>query len=62
MNKKIEIIVAKTGETTIESKGFEGASCQSATQFIRQSLGHSTRQHLKPEFYQMNSAKQQTHQ
>lgn len=62
MNRKIEIVVAKSGETTIETKGFEGSSCQSATQFLQTALGKSIGQNLKTEFFQTSVTKQQTHQ
>jgi len=49
--KRIEIIVAKDGQTRVETKGFLGSDCQGASRFIEQALGKATGEQLKPEFY-----------
>jgi len=51
MNRTIEIIVAPTGETRVETKGFTGPECREASRFIEQALGQQTEEHLTSEFY-----------
>jgi hypothetical protein len=50
--KTIEIIVSPTGQTTVQTKGFEGASCQDASRTLEQALGTRTSENLTAEFYQ----------
>ena len=50
--KSIEIVVSVKGETTVQTKGFTGASCQEASKFIEQALGNKTAEQKTPEFYQ----------
>ena len=52
MNKTIEIIVTPTGETTVQTKGFAGASCQAASKLIERALGKRRSEALTGEFYQ----------
>ena len=52
MNKVIEIIVGPAGQTSVQTKGFIGASCQEASRFIEQALGKRSREQLTGEFYQ----------
>ncbi len=52
MTKTIEIIVSPTGETRIETKGFQGSSCQDASRFLEQALGARSSETLTAEFYQ----------
>ena len=61
-NKIIEIIVAPTGETKIETKGFSGAECRDASKFIEEALGQGTNEKLTGEFYAENSVRQQNQQ
>ena len=51
MTKIIEIIVSPTGETRLETKGFAGASCQLASQFLENALGVKQSEQLTAEFY-----------
>lgn len=48
----IEIIVSPTGATTVQTRGFHGASCREASRFIEQALGQKTGERLTTEFYQ----------
>jgi len=57
----IEIIVTPTGETTVQTKGFAGASCREASKFIEQALGQQTEEHLTAEFRQSASSQQSQH-
>jgi hypothetical protein len=50
--KTIEIIVSPTGQTTVETRGFTGATCQEASRFLEQALGNRTGERLTAEFYQ----------
>jgi hypothetical protein len=52
MSKIIEVIVSPTGETKIETKGFQGSSCRAASQFLEETLGQATGERLTAEFYQ----------
>ena len=52
MTKTITIIVKPSGETTVQTKGFTGASCQDASRFLELALGHRSGDRLTPEFYQ----------
>ena len=42
MTKTIEIIVSPSGQSRVETKGFTGAECREASQFIEQALGQRT--------------------
>lgn len=52
MSRTIEILVAPTGETTVQTKGFVGTSCRDASKFIQEALGQQTNERLTSEFYQ----------
>jgi len=57
--KTIEIIVSPTGEIQIDAKGFKGADCEQATQFLEEALGVVGQKTRKPEFHQRNIRKHQ---
>jgi hypothetical protein len=52
MSRTIEVIVSPQGESRVETKGFAGASCQAASQFLEQALGVRTNAKLTTEYYQ----------
>ena len=54
--KTIEIIVSPTGETTVKTRGFQGASCRDPSRFIEQALGQAAEERLTAEFYQAEPA------
>jgi hypothetical protein len=56
--KTIEVIVSPQGEITVETKGFAGASCRAASQFIEQALGRRTGEQLGAEFHQSQAQPQ----
>jgi hypothetical protein len=58
MSKTIEIIVAPNGQSRVETKGFTGAECRQASQFIEQALGRRTGEQLNNEFHQQNGESQ----
>lgn len=51
MQKKATITI-HNGEIQIETNGFVGKSCVTETQFIKDILGTSKAQHLKPVYWQ----------
>jgi hypothetical protein len=62
MMKTIEIIVTSAGKTTIQTKGFTGASCREASRFLEQALGQRTAEQLTAEFHQTESVQQSQEQ
>lgn len=50
----IEIQVSPTGQTQVQTYGFEGASCRAGSQFLERALGRPTNEQLTSEFYQAN--------
>ena len=59
---KIEIIISPKGESTIQTKGFTGASCRDASGFIEQALGQRVGEQLTAEFHQPQAVEQQAQQ
>jgi hypothetical protein len=53
--KRILILIDPQGKLTLETRGFTGSDCQSATREIEAALGASENKTLKPEFYQTSS-------
>jgi len=51
MTKTIELIVSPTGETKIETKGFQGGKCRDASRFLETALGTTTGERLTAEFH-----------
>jgi hypothetical protein len=49
--KTITVTVAKDGSTKVETRGFAGASCQSASEFLEKALGTRQTEVLTSEFY-----------
>ena len=62
MPQIIEVTISPTGETTVQTKGFAGSTCQDASKFIEQALGVSTRERKTAEFYATAPAQQQIQQ
>ena len=50
--KTIEILVSPSGQTTVQTKGFSGASCQEASRFLETALGSRLSEERTAEFYQ----------
>jgi len=57
--KQIEIIVGPNGKTTVQTKGFAGASCREASRFLEQALGKVDREKLTAEFYLTGEVRQE---
>lgn len=51
MSKIIEIIVSPKGETKLETKGFAGSGCQSASAAFEAALGAKTSEQMTSEYY-----------
>ena len=52
MSTTIDVIVGKTGETSISVNGAKGKSCQKLTDAMEQAIGTPIGERLlKPEFY-----------
>ena len=51
MKPTIEIIIAPTGEITIEAVGFKGADCEKATKFLEEALGVIGGRTRKADYY-----------
>ena len=49
--KIIEIIVSPQGETKIETKGFAGADCKQASEFLEKALGQRQAEQLTAEYH-----------
>lgn len=62
MTKIIEIIVTPNGQTTVTTKGFQGASCREASRFVEQAIGKAVGERKTAEFYQAESAQQSQRQ
>ena len=59
--KIIEIIVSPQGQTRVETKGFAGADCQQASEFLEQALGARSREVLTAEFHQVSQSDIRNH-
>jgi hypothetical protein len=60
--RTIEIIVAPDGQTTVQTRGFQGSSCRDASRLIEQAIGNPTGEKLTTEFYQKGSIYQSQQQ
>lgn len=55
MNQIIEVTVSPSGETKIETRGFQGPGCQTATKDLESALGAKVSESLTGEFYEQAS-------
>jgi hypothetical protein len=56
--KTIEITISPTGQTSVETKGFTGAGCRQASEFIETALGQRTGERLTNEFHAQEGQRQ----
>jgi hypothetical protein len=49
--KTIEITVTPTGQTKVETKGFDGNSCRQASEFLERALGQRMHEQVTSAFY-----------
>ena len=52
MARIIEVTVSPKGEVTVQTKGYAGADCLTASQFVERALGVSIDDRKTGEFYQ----------
>jgi len=52
LSQTIEVIVGPDGSTRVETRGFAGAGCQAASQFLEAALGKRSAEQLTSEYYQ----------
>ena len=50
--KEIIVEVTETGEITLETRGFKGASCLEEAKFLKEVLGEETKRSLTPAYFQ----------
>jgi hypothetical protein len=62
MSRVIEVTVSPTGETTVQTKGYAGSECLSASKFLESALGIATADRKTAEFYQQESTAQPVQQ
>jgi hypothetical protein len=59
MARVIEVTVSPTGETTVQTKGYQGGECVQASKWLEQALGIAATDRKTPEFFQTRSTTQQ---
>jgi hypothetical protein len=62
MSRIIEVVVSPTGEATVQTKGYTGADCLRASQFLEQALGVATQDKKTAEFYREATTEQRVEQ
>ncbi len=55
MTRVIEITISPAGQTSVQTKGFAGASCRDASRHLEAALGRTDREELTAEFHQAAS-------
>ena len=56
--KTIIITIAPNGETTVETKGYAGRSCQDGSKFVEDALGVKTSEKLTAEYHKAENKQQ----
>lgn len=51
MTPTIELIVSPSGETKLETRGFQGETCREASRFLETALGQAASEQLTAEFH-----------
>ena len=62
MARVIEVIVSPQGETTVQTKGYAGSDCLSASKFIEQALGVVSSERKTAEFHTTEQSTEQINQ
>lgn len=50
--REIEVIVSRTGESRLETRGFQGSECREASRALEAALGKKTTDIVTAEFHQ----------
>ncbi|MCA9144140.1 MAG: DUF2997 domain-containing protein [Planctomycetaceae bacterium] len=58
--RTIDIHIAPSGESRVETKGFSGNECRDASRFLESALGKTTSESLTAEFHEAQ-LQQQNH-
>jgi hypothetical protein len=58
MQRTIEILVSPQGQTTVQTKGYQGSACLQASKFLEQALGDVIQENKTAEYYQSTPAEQ----
>lgn len=56
--KQVQIIISPNGQTRIETTGFAGADCQTASRYLEEALGNRQSETLTAEFYATGTEQQ----
>jgi hypothetical protein len=60
--KIIEIVISPTGQSRVETKGFQGSACRDASRFLEVAIGARVAEQQTAEFYSAdNTATQAAH-
>jgi hypothetical protein len=59
MPRVIEVTVSPTGECTVQTKGYAGGTCLSASQFLEQTLGTATSDRKTADYFQAEQVQTQ---
>ena len=51
----IEILVSPTGQSQVQTRGFTGVTCRTASQFLEKALGHASHEQLTAEFHEAHA-------
>ncbi len=54
----IRLIISPNGQTLLDTRGFAGASCREASEFLEQALGSTTFEQLTSEFHQSSEVRE----
>ena len=60
--KSIEVVISPSGESRLETKGFDGPTCRAASELLERALGTATGEQLTSEFHTNSSVTQVQHQ
>jgi Protein of unknown function (DUF2997) len=58
MSRVIEVTISPTGETTVQTKGYTGGDCVSASRFVEEALGVVASERKTAEFFESTTIEQ----
>jgi hypothetical protein len=59
MARIIQVVVSPTGETTVQTKGYQGGDCLQASQWLEKALGITTTDQKTSEYYNTQPTQQE---